>query len=136
MEMFGLDIMDKTVLQKIVLVLVCTFLFWKIIRYMSDLLKVEKEPVTVLVTGAAGMIHLFVFLIEILVNLRKCYVLYYQSHIFVPYYIAHKVVFININLKIHRVNCKWRSGLTATIHWDSTYVFRFVLPIKINIVNS
>ncbi|AET01171.1 cytoplasmic-like malate dehydrogenase [Medicago truncatula] len=56
MEMFGLDIMDKTVLQKIVLVLVCTFLFWKIIRYMSDLLKVEKEPVTVLVTGAAGQI--------------------------------------------------------------------------------
>jgi len=70
MEMFGLDIMDHTVLQKIVVVLFCTFLFWKIIRYMSDLLKVEKEPVTVLVTGAAGMLHLFdtffMFLVELI----------------------------------------------------------------------
>jgi malate dehydrogenase len=59
MEMFALEIMDNTVLKKSVLVLFCTFLFWKIVRYMCGLLKVDKEPITVLVTGAAGMINLF-----------------------------------------------------------------------------
>ncbi|XVF33568.1 hypothetical protein REPUB_Repub17cG0179500 [Reevesia pubescens] len=67
-------------LQKILVVLFCVALFWKIIRYMCDLLNIEnepvtcgllnienepvtcgllnieKEPVTVLVTGAAGQI--------------------------------------------------------------------------------
>ncbi|KAK4259146.1 hypothetical protein QN277_005509 [Acacia crassicarpa] len=43
-------------IQKCVVVLISVSLFWKIIKYMCGLLKVEKEPVTVLVTGAAGQI--------------------------------------------------------------------------------
>lgn len=73
MEMSAWEIVDHTVLQKILLVLFCIFLFWRIIRFMFSLLKDEKEPVTVLVTGAAGMINLFdtffVFLVEIWLTL-------------------------------------------------------------------
>lgn len=61
MEMFAWEITNNTVLKKIVLVLFCILLFWKIIRYMCGLLKVDKEPITVLVTGAAGMLHLFIY---------------------------------------------------------------------------
>ncbi|KAK6240061.1 hypothetical protein QUC31_005530 [Theobroma cacao] len=43
-------------LQKILVLLFCVTLFWKIIKYMCGLLNLEKEPVTVLVTGAAGQI--------------------------------------------------------------------------------
>lgn len=47
--------MDREVLlQKILVVSFIVALFWKIIRYMCNLLNVEKEPVRVLVTGAAG----------------------------------------------------------------------------------
>ncbi|CAK7347827.1 unnamed protein product [Dovyalis caffra] len=47
--------MDHAVLlQKILVVSFIVALFWKIIRYMCNLLDVEKEPVRVLVTGAAG----------------------------------------------------------------------------------
>lgn len=49
-------------LQKSVVVLVCVYLLWKIISYIWSFLNVEKEPVVVLVTGAAGMFHLFSFL--------------------------------------------------------------------------
>ncbi|XP_057457031.1 malate dehydrogenase, cytoplasmic-like [Lotus japonicus] len=56
MKMFTWEIVDHTILKKLLVVLLCAFLFWKIIRYMCGLLKVEKEPVTVLVTGAAGQI--------------------------------------------------------------------------------
>ncbi|XP_058743286.1 malate dehydrogenase-like [Vicia villosa] len=56
MEMFALEILDNTVLKKTVVVFFCSFLFWKIVRYMCGLLKVDKEPVTILVTGAAGQI--------------------------------------------------------------------------------
>lgn len=41
--------------EKVVVVLGCLYLSRKIIRHMWSLLNVEKEPVTVLVTGAAGM---------------------------------------------------------------------------------
>ncbi|KAF7825261.1 malate dehydrogenase, cytoplasmic-like [Senna tora] len=44
----------KMLLQKCVVVLICVSLFWKIIRYMCDLLKVEKEPITILITGQIG----------------------------------------------------------------------------------
>ncbi|XVF79816.1 hypothetical protein PTKIN_Ptkin15bG0020200 [Pterospermum kingtungense] len=43
-------------LQKILVVLLSVALFWKIIKYMCGLLNIEKDPVTVLVTGAAGQI--------------------------------------------------------------------------------
>ncbi|XP_039027569.1 malate dehydrogenase, cytoplasmic-like [Hibiscus syriacus] len=43
-------------LQKILVVLFSVALFWKIIKHMCGLLNIEKEPVTVLVTGAAGQI--------------------------------------------------------------------------------
>lgn len=70
MEMFALEITNNPIFKKIVLVLFCVFLFWKIIRYMCGLLKVDKEPITVLVTGAAGKDSFFfdtfiVFLIHI-----------------------------------------------------------------------
>lgn len=58
MEMLAWDTQDYTFLKKILLVLLCVILFWKIVRYMFGLLKEEKEPITVLVTGAAGMIDL------------------------------------------------------------------------------
>lgn len=48
-------------LQKIVVVLVCVYLLWRIIRYIWSFPNVEEEPVIVLVTGAAGMFHLFSF---------------------------------------------------------------------------
>ncbi|XWS45865.1 hypothetical protein CRYUN_Cryun14cG0016000 [Craigia yunnanensis] len=43
-------------LQKILVVLFSVALFWKIIKYMCGLLNIEKQPVTVLVTGAAWQI--------------------------------------------------------------------------------
>ncbi|GMI75828.1 cytosolic-NAD-dependent malate dehydrogenase 3 [Hibiscus trionum] len=43
-------------LQKILVFLFSVTLFWKIIKHMCGLLSIEKEPVTVLVTGAAGQI--------------------------------------------------------------------------------
>ncbi|CAK8559927.1 unnamed protein product [Lathyrus sativus] len=52
----NMEILDNTILKKTALVFFCSFLFWKIVRYMCGLLKVDKEPVTILVTGAAGQI--------------------------------------------------------------------------------
>ncbi|KAL8228019.1 hypothetical protein R6Q57_015603 [Mikania cordata] len=43
-------------IQKIVVVLVCLYLSWRIIRYLWSFVDVEKEPLIVLVTGAAGQI--------------------------------------------------------------------------------
>ncbi|ESW06531.1 hypothetical protein PHAVU_010G055700 [Phaseolus vulgaris] len=56
LEMLAWDTENYTFLKKILLVLLCVILFWKIVRYMFSLLKEEKEPITVLVTGAAGQI--------------------------------------------------------------------------------
>ncbi|KAK7302936.1 hypothetical protein RJT34_13833 [Clitoria ternatea] len=56
MELFAWEVMDSKLFEKILLVLFCIFLFRKIIKYMFGLLKEEKEPITVLVTGAAGQI--------------------------------------------------------------------------------
>ncbi|XP_052194261.1 malate dehydrogenase, cytoplasmic-like [Diospyros lotus] len=49
--MEGVELLDK-----IVVVLGCLFLSWKIISYICSFLNGEKEPMTVLVTGAAGQI--------------------------------------------------------------------------------
>ncbi|RZB71831.1 Malate dehydrogenase, cytoplasmic, partial [Glycine soja] len=56
LEMIAVEIADYIVLKKIILVLFCIILFCKIVRYMFSLLKEEKEPITILVTGAAGQI--------------------------------------------------------------------------------
>lgn len=56
MEMLPAE--STMLLQKCLVVLICGSLLWMIIRYMCSLLKVEKEPVIVLVTGAAGMLNL------------------------------------------------------------------------------
>lgn len=42
-------------LQKFLVVLFTIAFFWKLIRYMWSFVSMEKEPVRVLVTGAAGM---------------------------------------------------------------------------------
>ncbi|KAL7233615.1 hypothetical protein ACSBR1_017268 [Camellia fascicularis] len=42
--------------EKVVVVSGCLYLSWMIIRHISSFLNVEKEPVTVLVTGATGQI--------------------------------------------------------------------------------
>jgi len=55
LQMLAWGIEDYTFLKKILLVLLCVVLFCKIVRHMFGLLKEEKEPITVLVTGAAGM---------------------------------------------------------------------------------
>lgn len=44
------------VFQKILVVLFTIAFFWKHIKYMWSFLSMEKEPVTVLVTGVAGML--------------------------------------------------------------------------------
>ncbi|XP_071736095.1 malate dehydrogenase-like [Rutidosis leptorrhynchoides] len=44
------------VVQKVVVVLVCLYLSWRIVRYIWSFLDVEKDPLVVLVTGAAGQI--------------------------------------------------------------------------------
>lgn len=57
---FSIENMDQEhiiLLQKILVLLFCVTLFWKIIKYMCGLLNLEKEPVTVLVTGAAGKLE-------------------------------------------------------------------------------
>lgn len=41
--------------EKIVVLSSCLYLSWKIVKYVWRFLDVEQEPVTVLVTGAAGM---------------------------------------------------------------------------------
>ncbi|KOM58673.1 hypothetical protein LR48_Vigan11g170700 [Vigna angularis] len=56
LEILAWDTQDYTFLKKILLVLLCVILFLKIVRYMFGLLKEEKEPITVLVTGGAGQI--------------------------------------------------------------------------------
>ena len=51
-------------LQKLLVVLFTVSFFWKLITYMWSFLNVEKEPVIVLVTGAAGMLKpIFFFLL-------------------------------------------------------------------------
>jgi malate dehydrogenase len=42
-------------LQKCLVVLFSIAFFWKLIRHMWSFLNIEKDPVRVLVTGAAGM---------------------------------------------------------------------------------
>lgn len=54
-------------IQKVVIVFVCLYLSWRIIRYIWSFLDVEKDPVIVLVTGAAGM-----FLINYEACLHNC----------------------------------------------------------------
>ncbi|XP_024987676.1 malate dehydrogenase-like isoform X1 [Cynara cardunculus var. scolymus] len=44
------------VLQKVVVLLGCLYLSWRIVRYIWSFLDVGKDPVIVLVTGAAGQI--------------------------------------------------------------------------------
>ena len=65
LEMIAVEIADYIVLKKIILVLFCIILFCKIVRYMFSLLKEEKEPITILVTGAENWYILeltFIFL--------------------------------------------------------------------------
>lgn len=48
--------MDKLELAEQIAVLSgCLYLSWKIVKYVWSFLDVEEDPVTVLVTGAAGM---------------------------------------------------------------------------------
>lgn len=46
--------------QKILVVSFTVVFFWKLIKYMWSFLNIEKEPVTVLVTGAAGMFIIYI----------------------------------------------------------------------------
>ncbi|XP_044481266.1 malate dehydrogenase, cytoplasmic-like isoform X1 [Mangifera indica] len=51
-----MDYFYIVLLQKILVVLFCITLFWKIIKHMASFLNIPKEPIRVLVTGAAGQI--------------------------------------------------------------------------------
>ncbi|XP_031263748.1 malate dehydrogenase-like [Pistacia vera] len=51
-----MDYFYIVLLQKILVVLFCISLFWKIIKHMASFLNVPKEPITILVAGAAGQI--------------------------------------------------------------------------------
>lgn len=46
-------------LQPVLVVSFSVVFFWKLIKYMWSFLNVEKEPVRILVTGAAGMLIFF-----------------------------------------------------------------------------
>lgn len=63
--------------EKVGVVLGCVYLSRKIIGQMWSLLNIEKEPVTVLVTGAAGMFIQLICWIKLL-----HYVLTFFSHCF------------------------------------------------------
>lgn len=43
-------------MEKPLVLLGCAFLSWKIVRHIWSFLNIEKDPITVLVTGAAGML--------------------------------------------------------------------------------
>ncbi|KAF6175418.1 hypothetical protein GIB67_036509 [Kingdonia uniflora] len=45
----------EELVQKIPVISICCYLFWKIIKHFVKLLDVEKDPMIVLVTGAAGI---------------------------------------------------------------------------------
>lgn len=48
--------MDKLeIAEQIAVLSGCLYLSWKIVKYVWSFLDVEEDPVTVLVTGAAGM---------------------------------------------------------------------------------
>lgn len=51
-------------LETPLVVMGCVLLSWKMMRHIWSVLDVEKEPITVLVTGAAGIyIYFFYFFI-------------------------------------------------------------------------
>lgn len=54
MEFVGEEIDYTFVIQKTLVLLFCVALSWKMIIYMCNLLNIEKEPLRVLITGAAG----------------------------------------------------------------------------------
>ncbi|VVB16236.1 unnamed protein product [Arabis nemorensis] len=56
MELVGGEIDYSFVIQKTLVLLFCVTLSWKMIIYMCNLLNIEKDPIRVLVTGAAGNI--------------------------------------------------------------------------------
>lgn len=57
MEVVGGEVDYTFVIQKTLVLLLCVGLAWKMIVYMCNLLKIEKEPIRVLVTGAAGKLN-------------------------------------------------------------------------------
>jgi len=54
MEFVGEEINYTFVIQKVLVLLFCVGLSWKMIIYMCNLLNIEKDPIRVLITGAAG----------------------------------------------------------------------------------
>ncbi|CAN8253028.1 unnamed protein product [Cochlearia groenlandica] len=56
MDLTGEEIDYTFVIQKVLVLLFCVALSWKMIIYMCNLLNIEKEPIRVLVTGATGNI--------------------------------------------------------------------------------
>lgn len=62
MELVGGEIDYSFVIQKTLVLLFCVALSWKMIIYMCNLLNIEKDPIRVLVTGAAGKPNTIIFL--------------------------------------------------------------------------
>lgn len=67
MEFVGEETDYTFVIHKTLVLLFCVGLSWKMIIYLCNLLNIEKEPIRVLVTGAAGkvsqILNLFLFLL-------------------------------------------------------------------------
>lgn len=57
MELVGEEIDYTFVIQKVLVLLFCVGLSWKMIIYMCNLLNIEKDPIRVLITGAAGNVN-------------------------------------------------------------------------------
>lgn len=46
-------------IEKPIVLLGCAYLSWKIVTHIWSFMNIEKDPITVLVTGAAGMFNLY-----------------------------------------------------------------------------
>lgn len=57
MEFLGEEIGYSSVIQKALVLMFCVALSWKMIMYMCNLLNIEKDPIRVLITGAAGNVN-------------------------------------------------------------------------------
>lgn len=57
---------------KLLLVLFTVAFFWKLITHMWSFLDVEKDPVIVLVTGAAGMLKSILLFLALFFQYKKC----------------------------------------------------------------
>jgi hypothetical protein len=74
MDLFDFEKIEySALLQKGLVVLLSIAFIWKLVRYMWSFLNIEKDPVRVLVTGAAGMLNPLFFLVYVSLSLLEMF---------------------------------------------------------------